>query len=115
MFCYHGRILYDMTNSCAAFFTDADATETVKCSKKTVISVPRKFKKISAAEIPTCYTDGMAGIAPSSRLCTLASSIQAGAALAAPSLPVVFSSSNGFSMESWFKRKSMTDFTGGET
>lgn len=107
------RVLYDITNSCAAFFTDADATETVKCSKKTVISVPRKFKKISAAEIPT--TDGMAGIAPSSRLFTLASSIQAGAALAAPSLPVVFSSSNGFSMESWFKRKSMTDFTGGET
>ncbi|CAI5731753.1 unnamed protein product [Peronospora destructor] len=92
-----------------------DAIETVKCSKKTVISVPRKFKETSAPGTPTCCTDGMVGIAPSSRLCAVASSVQTGTALAAPSLTVVFSSSNGFSMESWFKRKLMTDFMGGET
>ncbi|CAH0489616.1 unnamed protein product [Peronospora farinosa] len=92
-----------------------DATETVKCSKKTVISVPRMFKEISTPEVPTCWTDGMVGIAPSSRLCTFASSVETGAAVAAPSSTVVFSSSIGFSMESWFKRKLMTECIGGET
>ncbi|CAH0517120.1 unnamed protein product [Peronospora belbahrii] len=91
---------------------DADATETVKCSKKTIISVPRKFNEVSVPQIPTCFTDSLVGMARPPQLRTFASSVQTNTALAAPST-AVFSSSNNFSMESWFKRRLMTDFMGG--
>ena len=98
----------------AIFIKDVDATETVKCSKKTVISVPRKFKKTSASQIPTCCNEAMVDIALPPTLRTWASCAQTGAALATSSTKV-FSSSNGFSMESWFKRELMTDFMSGGT
>ncbi|KAF4320580.1 hypothetical protein BBO99_00001571 [Phytophthora kernoviae] len=60
-----------------------DTTANVKSSQKTAIIVPRKFDKVFG-EVPRMVTSSP----PSSK---------------------VFSSSQGFSMDSWFKRKMYTD------
>uniref|UniRef100_A0AAV1TC15 Uncharacterized protein n=1 Tax=Peronospora matthiolae TaxID=2874970 RepID=A0AAV1TC15_9STRA len=73
---------------------DVDAAKNVKCSNKTVISMPRRFQEYS---VPRMFNCGTSSSAPPGPGCSYSD-----AALAA-STPV-FSSSNSFSMKSWFKR-----------
>ncbi|KAG2789240.1 hypothetical protein PC129_g4931 [Phytophthora cactorum] len=91
---------------------EAPGTDKLKFSKKTVISVSRKFD-VAPPQEPAWYKSTMPRIAPPPRLNLPTSSTRTGAALAAPST-AVFSSSKGFSLESWFKRKLMADFMSGE-
>jgi hypothetical protein len=86
-----------------------DACEKVKCSKKTVISMPRKFSETPPTQVPTRFSNPMPPMAPPPRFRL---SAPTGTALASPST-AVFSSSKGFSMESWFKRKLTRDFLNG--
>ncbi|KAI9912706.1 hypothetical protein PsorP6_005164 [Peronosclerospora sorghi] len=91
---------------------DADASEEVKCSTKTVISVPRTFHKV-APRAPLCCTNLLNRVTSPPGLRTLASDVRTGVPLAAPSTSV-FSSSKGFSMRSWFDRKLVNEFMHGK-
>ncbi|KAE9013685.1 hypothetical protein PF005_g9658 [Phytophthora fragariae] len=86
-----------------------EAKEKAKGSRKTIIAVPRKFDEEATARKPFNSTNAMLHMAPPPRLRLVKQSVGNGVALASPST-AVFSSSNGFSMESWFKRKLVADF-----
>ncbi|KAE9047808.1 hypothetical protein PR003_g4195 [Phytophthora rubi] len=91
-----------------------EAKEKAKGSRKTIIAVPRKFDEEATARKPFNSTNAMLHMAPPPRLRLVKQSVGNGVALASPST-AVFSSSNGFSMESWFKRKLVADFIAGES
>ncbi|KAG7380464.1 hypothetical protein PHYPSEUDO_007197 [Phytophthora pseudosyringae] len=73
-----------------------------RTSKKTVISVPRKFDA-TVKEVPHAFTSSTDSIAPPPPLSHLDSDNRFNVALTPPST-AVFSSSEGFAMETWFKR-----------
>ncbi|CAI5724056.1 unnamed protein product [Hyaloperonospora brassicae] len=79
---------------CVMHADHKDGTKKAKCSNKTVISIPRRFKENPARQKSYC---GASSSALSGPRCSYYDP-----ALAAPT--PVFSSSNSFSMKSWFKR-----------
>lgn len=89
----------------------AEAKEKAKGSRRTIVAVPRKFDEAMAPRKRSDLTNATLHMAPPPRLrvSQSVSGVGGGVPLTPPST-AVFSSSKGFSMNSWFKRKLVADF-----